>query len=285
MKKLLCIIVLLLCLTANVGQAQFVSTGTFGELLNFGHWSTDGLVFYWRGIEAGEVVDESFFRNHGVITGATWVGEGLLFDAIGEGVDIPHNGIFVSSPDITVFMVVKKLSTSVGFTNIWGINKFGTTASGDLNAWTLHLTEGGSDDHFAFTVRIAGSELVIASATDLPLNVWVTIAGVRSGGDMIIYRNGVQDNISTGNSTAAISDGANYDVHIGRSHTNTLTPDILVATAGFYNRALSASEILDLYINPDLPMQQDPIWLLFSPPTGIVFRPKISYGIGQGIGR
>ena len=52
MKKLLLIILLLLCLTANVGQSQLISAKMFGQQLNLGHWSTDGLVFFWRGIES-----------------------------------------------------------------------------------------------------------------------------------------------------------------------------------------------------------------------------------------
>ena len=58
--------------------------------LRTGHWSTNGLVGYYPFTRAGNLVDFSPNGNHGVITGATWSGEGLGFDG-NDYVTIPHN--------------------------------------------------------------------------------------------------------------------------------------------------------------------------------------------------
>ncbi len=106
MKKLLCIILLFLFLTATVGQAQFNdSEPMFGQMLNLGHWSTDGLVFMWRGIEAGNFVDESLSRNHGTISGVTtWSGGYLTGSATGKitlenSISLPVGTIIFSGKD------------------------------------------------------------------------------------------------------------------------------------------------------------------------------------------
>ena len=65
MKKLF-IILLVLCFCIST-FGQFIPLKMFGQLPS-GHFA-DGLVFYWRGIQAGDVVDESFSRLHGTFNG------------------------------------------------------------------------------------------------------------------------------------------------------------------------------------------------------------------------
>ncbi len=75
MKKLLIILFVLCFCVSTFGQ--FIPIKMFGQQPS-GPFA-EGLVFYFRGIEAGEAVDESFNRNHGTILGTTWMGGGLDF--------------------------------------------------------------------------------------------------------------------------------------------------------------------------------------------------------------
>ncbi len=251
MKKLLCIILLFLLLTANVGQAQFNdSEPTFGQQLNLGHWATDSLVFYWRGIEAGNVVDESFNRNHGTITGATWQGEGLFFDGLGD-LFTPANSF-----SLTQFTFIVRFKTN------------------DISATTL---AGDSSDDINYMMILNSTTLrfradIVRNFTIPALSVdeWHTAAYTRDAGNNLrVYWDGIES------STGAISDSVAFSLTtIGKGTTASGEDfDGTMSDVKIYNRALSESEILDLYINPNLPMQQEPIWLMYSPaapPSGIV---------------
>ena len=92
MKKLLIILfVLCLCVSAF---GQFIPIKMFGQQPS-GQYA-EGLVCIWRGIEAGNAVDESPYGNHGTITGPTWQGGGLLFDGATDKVTVP----LIKFPDL-----------------------------------------------------------------------------------------------------------------------------------------------------------------------------------------
>ncbi len=255
MKKLLSIILLLL--TANIGQAQFNdSEPMFGQLPNLGHWSTDGLVFYWRGIPAGNVVDESLYRNHGTITGATWVGDGLSFDSATEYVtDINPLGLSVN--ELTAIVWVMRPALTVG----------------DFYAKGVYFGDGfGMRADVGSTYRLAvGSQYFVSGAGGFnALEKTMFVISYKKDVWGIVYKNGVfAGNLSA--NTAAITHV--YPITIGNNRYLNAGLVCTVYSASYYNRALSANEIQQLYINPDLPMQQYPIWLLKAPavpPSGIV---------------
>ncbi len=258
MKKLLCIILLFLFLAANVGQAQFNdSEPMFGQMLNLGHWSTDGLVFYWRGIEAGEVIDESFYRNNGTITGAVWSGGGLTFtdessDFIQTTQTLPYDN------DFTFICSGKFLSSggnNQGFFVDWqtGGSLIQFQSNGDIRFDRDHVTTNGiwkSAVHsfpFRTTFAIAskGSETpkYYEDGIEKPFNE------IQGPVGNLVSQSGETYLMNNYSSRIAVVDGTIFSVMV-------------------YNRALSVSEIQQLYINPDLPMQQEPIWLMFSPVVG-----------------
>ncbi len=272
MKKLLCIILFLLFLTANVGQAQFNdSEPMFGQQLNLGHWSTDGLVFLWRGIEAGNAVDESPYHNDGTITGAVWAGGGLSFDGTDDVITMALPATFVADNPVTVIISAKQTTSDTEcLVNI-------QAAAGDPGQILLCYLNGGN--------RCRTSQASIgsrnqASVTTINTNVWnqytLTHPGTNTRGD--IYVNGV---LANGTPVDVLSNfGANeFTIGAGFSATFDFTGDI--AYCYVYGRVLSANEIQQLYINPNLPMQQQPIWLLFSPVPDVG---SLQWILGGGIG-
>ena len=241
---------------------------------NLSHPLARGLVGYWAFNEySGTVINDlSGNGGYGTITGAPWVGGGLWFADNTDGVVIPHNEAFVSSPDFTVSLWVNKLVTSTLYNNNWGIAKWNLGFSNDNNAWGLVMTESGGDDNFGLIVRVAGSELSLFSTNEMPLNEKVMLTGVRNGDMFSLYLDGLLVDSSGGYSTAAITDNSNYDVYIARSKRTTLKPDCIVYGAQFHNRALSAEEIQSLYINPNQLFQEFDPWLYQSggaPPSGL----------------
>ncbi len=268
MKRIICIILLFLFLTANVGQAQFNdSEPMFGQMLNLGHWPTDGLVFYWRGIEAGDVVDESFYGNHGtLINSPTWVGDGLHFTrASDQRVDIDSSPIVTAAPLTFVCWFKVDVLPSVAGESYYllDIGTISDTASLQLSIQT--------DNKVDFVATQAGAAAVSSQDT-ISVNTWHMAVGVaNSPTSRFVFLDGRK---SAENTTSKVPVALTRFSIGARKQAGTFDHylDGVIAITMIYNRALSDSEILDLLINPDLPMQQEPIWLLYSPaaPSGIV---------------
>ncbi len=226
-------------------MGNIVTPKMFGQQLNLGHWSTDGLIFYWRGIEAGNAVDESGNGNDGTVTGATWQGGSLYFDGIAEGA--------VTIPQLTLN----------DFTIIWRGSMVGAGLMGTL-------TGDDSGEHyiwirpdFYIRVRIATSNYEFANTTDFsPLRTYTL---TRTGSSLRLYIDGAFDELIAANSfSISITEiGSGFTAGFNRDYVGP------IEYMQIRNHALSASEIAELNRNPDLPMQQEPVWMGFVAATGV----------------
>ena len=259
MKKLL-ITLFVLCLCVSV-FGQFIPIKMFGQQPS-GPFA-DGLVFYFRGIEAGNAVDESFFGNHGTITGATWVGNGLNFDGSGgSNIDLTENinlgtdpftwivhGNYDSSGEANAARLINALAaTYLEFSTVFPKIRMNVNYSGQDGTWAtdVNVFSFGSDVVFALvwngentnpTFYIDGQNVAMPLTSAVPSGSQTSINSIFRIG------NNIPSNVRE-------VDGTVFDVKI-------------------YDRALSADEIFSLFINPDLPMQREPIWLLQPPPAAV----------------
>ncbi len=277
MKKLIIILLLLLCLPAF---GQFNDTEKmFGQMLNLGHFSTDGIVGFWQFIEAGDLPDESLWGHDGVITGATWAGDSLDFTANSDTVTLGTGRLGLeATQEITAIIWVK----------------FDTLTNGDMvfsrsafaRPWAINVNANGT---VVFNSRTTGVKASTTAAGAVVVGTWHMIAATFTASVQTIYIDGLfaVSDAPTGGALDFIN--TTTETSIGQNVLDSM--DARCRSASLYNRALSASEILDLYINPDLPILDDPIWLLFSPGVAGDFIRNIGiggatgYGIGQGIGR
>ncbi len=251
MRKLL-IILFVLCLCVST-FGQFIPIKMFGQQPS-GPFA-DGLVFLWRGIEAGNAVDESFSRNHGTITGATWVGDGLSFsNGDTDYVDMGNPGVLNPTGPFTVSVWIKPASVS--------ITTVITSKSDGSGSGTHHyILQVSSDIRFYVGGVSIGNAGVYTNA--LSVGKWSNIVGVHTGSATHLYFDGVFRGAADSYTAPDVA-AANF--LLGKR--SDLVTNLFYGTMSdvkFYGRALSASEIQALFINPNLPMQQQPIWLLFSP--------------------
>ena len=228
------------------------------QLRTDGHWSVDGLVFFpdFSG-DTGNLPDLSPYGNNGVITGAEWAGEGLLFnDGSSQYVEIP-----------------KAVVTDYPFTIICWFN-----SDDAANAQTLvSIADTGSTSVKCRLVAAgnrAGDTLLAQNigqfaetTTGYTVGKWHQAVGVFvSATDRRVYIDAGSIGTDSGNQTLA---GLNV-TGIGRDSDQT--PGAYMSGrmrhVFIYNRALSASEIQALYINPELPVAQDPIWQMYSQAVG-----------------
>ncbi|KKM16550.1 hypothetical protein LCGC14_1684730 [marine sediment metagenome] len=236
----------------------------FGQLKMFGQLPSgqyaEGLVFIWRGIEAGNVVDESFYRNHGTITGATWVGNGLSYNGTTDTVEI---GTAIGKPSKATIIVR------------FAVNDWGNTGlvvesadnGGSNTTWGIRCQDATNNLEYWVSTGAANQRWLAGTgewdSTEFPAGQFNTIAFTHDGSNLYYYKNGVQKN-TTAQSTA--NSGSPTGLRIGKLGTlANWTINGIIEYVFIYDRALSATEIAALYINPDLPMQQEPIWQLFSP--------------------
>ncbi len=255
MRKLIIILILCLCVP-SFGQFND-SEPMFGEQLNLGHWSTDGLVGYWRFIEAGNLVDESLVGNHGTITDATWSGGGLNFIASDKTnlVSIPIDTTLFGS-EATVVMWLK-VDIDPPIVDDWsGIGKIDNVASANHYPFTDNNIYLGWLRNDRITVGNVGVNKGVPHQ--------LVVSNKPGANNWKFYQNGVEYFNTTGESVVSIVS----PINIGGQVAGDKWLDGQIFYIAIYNRALSASEIQQLYINPNLPMQQEPIWLFFSPDVG-----------------
>ena len=250
MKKLL-IILLLLCLTANVGQSQYYPVKMFGQQPS-GQYA-EGLIGFWRFIEAGALGGESFFGNNGTINGATWEGDSLLFDE--------------NNPDSVTFATPPKSVTKQG-TVVFSF--FPTGNTGNFDRIFDHRNAAGSGVYFQYradadriTFNVVNTDPTIKGLSVsgvFPEDEWHCVAFTWTQFFRAAYRNGQL--------VASNSDDMGTPRDLDAALTFMLNVNGNLKDVLYYDHVLSPEEIQALFLNPDLPMQQEPIWLFFSPAVG-----------------
>ena len=239
-------------------MANIITPQMFGQMLNLGHWSTDGLIYYFRTIEAGNAVDDSLYNNHGVFTNPpTWVGDALLFDGNDDLITVTHADILNISSPATIIVWIK--FTSSDSTVILEKNGNSGFSIQPFSSGNLICNWGG----------VTGSD-GLQTSKEYDDGQWHQIAFVFRGTaiDGSVFVDVVDDTnpASLGQGTPAY--GSNTPMFIG-SRNGSFVFNGSMKDISIYNRALSASEIQALFINPDLPMQQDPIWLRLPSAVGV----------------
>lgn len=231
-----------------------------GDQLNYGHWSVDGLRFYWRGIEAGNAVDESPCGNHGTITGATWVGGALDFskDDVNIGATV-YDSVTTEMTIICCFMHQGEGSSYGRIIDKYpGPTLLVTTSN---TALRFYGTIGGTNRDKEWTTAIYAE------------NEWTTAAAVFGPSLQACYINGVlaDGSLDGGPYAGAYSTGPGIDAVLGnRASDGRRDWDGLISYMIIYDRALLAWQVEKLHRNPNLPIWQEPMWEPVTLPSGIV---------------
>ncbi len=253
MRKLL--IFLLLCSSA-FGQLTQDNKPIPG--MPIGGQFAEGLIGLWTFVgPAGNLPDLSHFGNHGIITGATWQGQGLSFDGTGDNVGITDTPeLRFGTGDFAIIVrVFKNTIQSAGFPQIMGKGDVGVGEwmFGESNATMLRFFGDG------------GNINISSGAGTWVRNRWYTVAAVRNGGIVTLYVDGVASgqDVSAGSD---LNDVTNLQLG-GADSDNNRWLDGIIEYAAIYNRALSASEIQALYIDQWLAFPQTPIWMFFTEPA------------------
>jgi hypothetical protein len=218
----------------------------FGTPLNQGHWSTKGLAFYSQFRPARTLIDETTNKNHGPISGATWVGGGLDFDGndfVNLGVqEVGGTRLFAASPN--QFTVTTCLKVSSG--------NSGTIVSRATSTAADRIFQMAIISDAQILINLRGTENL--PAVSLADGLYHTFSVVFDGvsGRSEYYIDGTKGGDLNVGSTADDTQNIVFGARTGGVAfflTGQMT-DIKI-----YNRALTANEMNQLYRNPALPFQ------------------------------
>jgi len=211
---------------------------------------TDGLVGYWS-FDDGTATDQSGNGNNGIINGATTtsgVSNGALqFDGTNDYVDLPDNEFKFQQFSISCWASCDSFGY---FPPIFSVmNQAG------YGGWVLEEGVRYIDNTMNFiTADIAGHEIDMIRSQPVETGRWYHIVGVKTPSFMRIYVDGELAEEDTDVSLVTYSGcyygddflpfiGCTMNVHILDRYFNGKIDEVRI-----YNRALSATEIEDLFL-------------------------------------
>jgi len=199
-----------------------------------GHWTMDGKDINWT---ANTMTDKSGNGNTGTLTNMSTttsptigkIGQGLKFDGVNDF--IASGDIDVS--DITVSAWIKA--------NGWGDGGIGTIIS-KSGAFVFSIDDGtiGVDTLIFYD----GDEWEAATASGIALGQWYFVTATANSTTVTFYINGVQAGSNVGIHTLG---STNNNVQIGKYDSSLWEFNGTIDEVKMYNRALSQSEIKQLY--------------------------------------
>lgn len=201
-----------------------------------------GLAGYWSFDEATgtKAMDYSGKNNNGSITGATWtngkLGKALNFDGATNRV------IVIDTFDPTAYTYSMWVKPEA----IVAQNIFVRSDAGGPGSSYSHQLRMDSSGHFEHYTWDGGPNTVTGTTVAQPNNwYFVTVVATGGGGFGRLYVNGVEEGTADAIPGTLWSDGDRY--WIGQSSSGHAFFDGTIDDIHFYNRALSATEVMNLY--------------------------------------
>jgi len=197
---------------------------------------TDGLVAYYK--FDGDATD-SVGSNNGTVYGATVTTSGKInqaysFDGINDYIGLP--GTLINNDSYGTISMWIKLNVSAN-------QAFFSKQANNVDSMLIFQTDSSSKLQF----KSDNGSGTTNGTTVLTTGVWYNVIAVRNNTIQKIYVNGVEDgsisaDTSIRNNTSTIAIGA----WIGDGNNYA---SIIIDEIGIWNRALTASEVSELYNN------------------------------------
>lgn len=247
-------------------MARYSTRPPLGTPLNPAHPLNRGLVVYWPMAEGagGKTMDLSGNGNHGhltnIVQGPTsgWTGGNfggaMSFDGVNDAINA--EGFVHKASAFSVSFWILGLSRSnynqtINIGGAWGSFVFHTDSGGAIFV--------GTDQ----TLRFATSEL---PSNTFVLNKWQHFIYTHNGTTGEFYKDGVRRAGPKAQNITAAGNGFNIQQVVGSNRVHGSISEVRI-----YNRALSASEVRQLYTDPFCMYEQQslPRWFV---PGGVVSR-------------
>lgn len=247
----------------NKSQTASTTPSTVSSLSSglVGHWTFDGPDTAWSSDTAGTVIDKSGNGNTGTLTSMNRktsptlgkIGQGLKFDGEDDyAVTSASTLVNPNTSDLTLSLWTKVVNFNL---EGGGVSQriFMQNIDGN-NVWMMTMNDGATGNpgskQFAFAIQKNGTGYYKNTTTSTwSTNVWYHIVEVwhYNTNTQEIYVDGVSQALNTLSSSAFGLGSADNKVYVGQrsdnnGHFNGSLDDVRV-----YNRALSATEVKQLY--------------------------------------
>ena len=222
-----------------------------GDVWSFTTWVEPNLISWWKFDEGvGTIAYDSAGNNHGTIYGATWttgqIDGALSFDGVNDYVTVADNESQQIKTNQIALSAWIKLGADVGNTQrriickqqstprCWGLELFGNGYGGATgNQLNFHDSSGTAFYN-------------CMSQTHLSINRWYHVSVTDNAGKIRIYINSLPDKACDGG--YGIPSQIAAPITIGRTNPDSLFFfNGIIDDVRFYDRALSAEEIWQLY--------------------------------------
>ena len=196
-----------------------------------GHWTFDG-----PDIQGTTAIDRSSFGNNGTITGAVpakgKLGQGMSFNGTSDY--ISALGLSASSFSVSLWVKCPILP---------GTSKNSSLVKNLERQFEIRWDGTSFPKSFGFTT--SGGSLTVVDMGDISLtNTWYHLVGTWNGTTLNAYNNGALVTTSTPGVTP---DPSSSNFEIGRNNNYPDYANVTLDDVRIYNRALSTTEIADLY--------------------------------------
>ena len=205
----------------------------------------DGIIGCWSPSVRGSgylLPDLSGRGNHGTLTnmdaGTDWPGAAVR-GVSGRVLDFDGSDDYVTFPNVAALNVTDWILTVSLWVNVRSVVAF---------PYFLAKSTGGSSIQYALALNnnqqrfAVGGTFINASFTPT-FNQWYHLVGTCDGTNMVTYRDGrsVGTNTRTGTQTTT------NPLEMGRLNSLNYTVDAQVGEFAFFRRALTATEVMDIY--------------------------------------
>ena len=235
-----------LLLLAFLLSARAASAATIGVPTNYlsmntglvGYWTFDGKDTVWTSATAATTLDKSGNGNTGTLTNMSRssspvsgkIGQGLNFDGGDDYVSVPHNSIL--NPSAITISFWANMETVISSNN--------TLIEKNPNTNKLRIRT--VSNKYQLLTNAATNNLL--ANTTFSFGKWEHWVFSGDGSGLKLYRNGILDN---SNSTAYTAGASSGILGIGGIAGGFFANKVKMDDVRIYNRALSATEIKNLY--------------------------------------
>ncbi|BDD12845.1 hypothetical protein FUAX_52770 (plasmid) [Fulvitalea axinellae] len=225
----------------NVGNYSQVKEN---ELYNglVGHYPLDGNAYDLSVLgldgmlDVGELWEDRFGRE----------GRAIRFNGKTGGLEVPdHPAHRFGAKDFSVNIWVKKLAPNIGWSDVFGINRWDTGARRGTNEWGISLGSGSTSDVPRLAVERDKTFLYAGAQEPMEMETWYMLTGLRRGNYLEFYVNG-ELKASTDIGPEPFNDNPG-PLMVGTNRERSHPTDAVFDDLRLYGKALRASEILDLY--------------------------------------
>jgi len=205
---------------------------------------TDGLVLMLDPIisksypgSGNMLYDLSGRGNNGTINGATYWSDGrgsFNFNGTSNYIELNKNGTQLGIPN-------NSQMTVEAYINVFSLTNYVHIVDCAANRWHLAIESAAAGASAYFW---NGTTYHISSSPAIQINIWHHLVGVQESNLLKIYINGV---LATNGSIAGTPPLQDNNVRIGMWQGGTRYFDGNISSVRLYNKALSASEVIQNY--------------------------------------